>query len=101
ILPKTESPVSEPGDTPKSIDGELFEGDLFSEEFTKEPAPYEMYDDLVTRASSRPWKSSEIPPLAKWISDNQESIDLLVAASKRPKFYTPILGSSENTLLIN
>lgn len=36
-----------------------------------------------------PWTSQQYPPLAAWVADNQAPLDLLVAASNRPQFYSP------------
>jgi hypothetical protein len=50
---------------------------------------WDVVDGEIDRASSRPWTSDQIPPLAKWISENQQHLDLIVAASKRPRYYSP------------
>jgi hypothetical protein len=46
-------------------------------------------DNFVGQASESPWTSKEYPPFAEWVSENQEPLDLLVKASKRPRFYSP------------
>jgi hypothetical protein len=52
----------------------------------------ELVDNVVARASASPWTSKEYPPLAEWVAENQAPLDLLVEASKRPRFYTPSPG---------
>lgn len=46
-------------------------------------------DDAVMAASTRPWSSNQLPTLARWVKDNQQPLDLLVEASKRPRYYSP------------
>jgi hypothetical protein len=38
---------------------------------------------------ARPWTSEQIPPAAEWVANNQKPLDMVVAASRRPKFYSP------------
>ena len=42
-----------------------------------------------TDVTSRPWTSEQVPLLAEWAKANQAPIDLLVEASRRPRFYAP------------
>lgn len=44
---------------------------------------------LIHSAMSRPWNREELPPLAAWVDQNERALDLVVAASKRPKFFSP------------
>jgi hypothetical protein len=37
----------------------------------------------------RPWTSDQFPWLAQWVKENQEPLDQMVAASKRPRCYIP------------
>ena len=46
------------------------------------------YDEL-SRITDRPWSKKDSPIGAAWLEENQEQIDLVVAASKRPRFYAP------------
>ena len=45
--------------------------------------------DLLDICQTRPSKASEIPPIAKWLKDNEEPLDLLVQAASRPEWYSP------------
>ena len=44
---------------------------------------------IFNRATTRPWTSEQIPPIATWVAENQKPLDLIVAASRRPRFYSP------------
>ncbi len=46
-------------------------------------------DKLLTDVTSRPWTSEQVPLLADWAKANQAPIDLLVEASRRPRYYAP------------
>jgi hypothetical protein len=56
-------------------------------------SPYRTEDDvayrLIGEASLRPWTTAQCPPLAEWIAENQEQLDLIVEAGKRPRLYIP------------
>ena len=49
----------------------------------------DIIDPIVEDVLSRPWPSEGIPPLADWARENQRPLDLLVAASRRPRYYSP------------
>ncbi len=49
----------------------------------------EAADAVMDRAMTRPWTSDEIPPFAQWILENEKPLNLIVVASRRPKFYSP------------
>ncbi|HEX3602082.1 MAG TPA: hypothetical protein VHU84_18150 [Lacipirellulaceae bacterium] len=46
-------------------------------------------DQLYEQVTEHPWTSKEIPPLAKWVHDNQKPLDQLVAGSLRTRCYFP------------
>ena len=46
-------------------------------------------EEVINEATSRPWTSDDIPPLAEWVEANRPALDLLVEAGKRPKYYSP------------
>lgn len=59
-------------------------------------------DELFRRAMSQPWTSKQIPPLAKWAADNKKPLDLMVAASQRPRCYLPspsLLNGKQESLI--
>lgn len=46
-------------------------------------------DGMIGAAQSSPWSSKQFPPLAAWIEANQKPLDLIVEASRRPRYYSP------------
>lgn len=60
-------------------------------------------DDIVAEVDKRAWTRSEFPPLADWVDRNQRPLDLLVEASRRPRFYSPspTLLDKKHDLLIS
>ena len=81
------------GDEPKE--------NYFSETGQKQLRDRSAYD-LVGEAGERPWTSEQLPALAQWVEQNQEPLDLLVEASKRPRYFSPsptMLDSSKDMLL--
>ena len=59
-------------------------------------------DPIVEEAQFRPWPSEGIAPLADWARENQRPLDLLVAASQRPRYYSPspqILDHTDDMLI--
>jgi hypothetical protein len=62
----------------------------------------EHVDLVIDQAMSRPWTSEQIPPLGKWIEENQKAIDWIVEASQRPRYYSPsptLLNQERNMLI--
>jgi hypothetical protein len=51
----------------------------------------------------RPWTSDQVPPLAKWLADNKGSLDLILEASRRPRYFapSPTLLNDRRDLLVN
>jgi hypothetical protein len=51
----------------------------------------------------RPWTSDQAPPLAKWLASNKESLDLVLEASRRPRYFapSPSLLNGRQDLLVN
>ncbi len=48
----------------------------------------------------RPWTRKEYPLVARWLDANEQAIDRIVAASRRPRLYVPIVPEDqENGLL--
>jgi hypothetical protein len=46
-------------------------------------------EEILDQAMSRPWTGALVPPLAKWVVENKGPLDLIVAASRRPRYYVP------------
>jgi hypothetical protein len=73
-------------------------------------ADVEMYDGLhsaveklVNRVKTRPWTSDQVPPVAEWVAENQVPLDLIIEASRRPRYYapSPTLLNKDRDLLIS
>ena len=47
-------------------------------------------DAVIERSMSTPWTSEQMPPLAVWLKENQAPLDLVVKASRRPRYYSPL-----------
>ena len=57
--------------------------------------------DQVNDASKHPWSKKEFPVLASWLAANEKPLALVVAASKRPCRYEPMLtGNREDGLVM-
>lgn len=71
--------------------------------FGHDPYP-QLAERVLNRAMALPWTSAEIPPLAKWIADNQQPLDRIVEGTRRPRIYLPspnlIDGSSPPLIAI-
>lgn len=46
-------------------------------------------DEYIAWVQANPWTDKDVPPLAKWLVENERAIDLLVEASEKPEFYSP------------
>jgi hypothetical protein len=64
------------------------------------PDPFEALLALIDRGIERPWRRDEFPPLAKWLEANAAGMELIVAASKRPRYYTPLVASGDPPTMI-
>jgi hypothetical protein len=53
------------------------------------------------RAQKEPWTSQSDPELAAWLKANEEPIDLLVKASHRSRYYSPLVAGGEPFLAFN
>jgi hypothetical protein len=45
--------------------------------------------DWIGPATESAWASQQFPPLAEWVNANRKPLDLIVLASRRPRFYSP------------
>ncbi len=52
--------------------------------------------DQQDRASARPWTAKQYPIVAGWLKENDAALDLVVEATRRPKYYNPLVpGTSD------
>ena len=63
----------------------------------------EWAERMTGQAVWRPWTSDQMPPLAKWLDSNKGSLDLILEASRRPRYFapSPILLNDGQDLLVN
>jgi acetyl esterase/lipase len=54
----------------------------------------EIYSEQQTKARKRAWSNEEFPVLAGWLAANEKPLELLVAASKRPRRFDPLVPES-------
>ncbi len=48
-------------------------------------------DKEFARAGKRPWQKKDCPLVAAWLRANEEPLDKIVEASRRPRFYLPLI----------
>jgi hypothetical protein len=62
----------------------------------------EQANEIIDQALARPWTSEQIPPLGDWLAQNKAPIDMIFAATERPRCYFPIatLLNAEPDLLL-
>ena len=46
-------------------------------------------------AGKRPWSEKECPLVAAWLAENEKQIQQLVEASKRPRYYLPVIADGD------
>lgn len=59
-------------------------------------------EQVSDQAMSRPWTSEQIPPLAKWVTENRQPLNLILEASRRPRCYFPsptLLNDQDDALV--
>ena len=52
-------------------------------------------EQQLADAASDPWSPEDYPALAEWLDANAGPLDLLVAASKRSRYYVPVISNSD------
>lgn len=50
-----------------------------------------LYNDFG-QITERPWSEKEFPEMVRWLRLNEEPLRLIVAATRRPRFYTPMIA---------
>jgi hypothetical protein len=56
----------------------------------REPSAEETASTQWFRIIDEPWRKDEFPIAAGWLEANRKPLDLMVAATKRPRFYAPL-----------
>jgi hypothetical protein len=72
----------------------------YSKPFTQDEPTKRLLQQQHDEALNRPWKSTEFPLLGEWLRRNERSLRLLVAASRRLRWYQPLVDDSERPSLI-
>jgi hypothetical protein len=52
-------------------------------------------EEHYEQALSRPWSRAEFPALAEWMKRNERPLSLLRRATKKPRFYMPLVDSQK------
>ncbi|HEY7424036.1 MAG TPA: hypothetical protein VH682_07355 [Gemmataceae bacterium] len=74
--------------------GDYFLGqDRYAKEHLKiEPGPaLGAYADEIGRAAQRPWTAKQYPRVAEWLSVNEKPLTLVLEATKRPQYFSPLV----------
>lgn len=59
----------------------------------------QLLEDQFHAAMSRPWTSDEYPEVADWLEANDAPLELIVAATTRPRFYSPLISAGDPPLI--
>jgi hypothetical protein len=62
-------------------------------------ALHDQMDRDLDRAAVRPWTAKQYPHLAAWLKANEKPLALVVAASKRPHYFAPLVPKGDVGLL--
>jgi hypothetical protein len=82
------------------------DGNAMLREYQQEPiwidANSSPVEGVLDQSMTRPWTSDQLQPLAEWVRKNKRPLDLIVEASKRPRYYapSPTLIDNDRNLLI-
>jgi len=49
----------------------------------------EQIEQWLSSIQRTPWTAADFPPLAEWLAENEQPLDLIVAAAAKPKFFSP------------
>ncbi len=81
-------------DYPSALD------DASSIEHTATYSSHYPLDDLLKAACTRPWSKREFPNLSAWLDLNEKPLVAIVAASKRPRYFDPLVRDKPETVLM-
>lgn len=56
----------------------------------------ELLEEAAEEATRRPWTEREQPVIARWLERNRRSLDTVVAASRRERFYLPLVTTEDD-----
>lgn len=85
------------------IDEPPLSGDYFIDltRFLKDHPPLDPekvseVDNHLTWAGQRPWTAKDYPTLAAWLKANEKPLALVVEATKRPRYFNPLVSRRDN-----
>jgi type II secretory pathway pseudopilin PulG len=64
-----------------------------SSDFGQELEDEQKFYEELNEAMKRPWSGEEFPDMARWVELNEKPLRLVVEATRRPRYYTPLLAS--------
>jgi hypothetical protein len=53
------------------------------------------FTEQTAHAAHAPWRAEQFPPLANWLKQNESPLDLVIQASERPQYYSPVLVTNQ------
>ena len=56
-------------------------------------------EEMLTKAMQAPWSVYELPMIADWVKANEKPLSLVVSATRRPRYYMPVVCSSGGPLV--
>ncbi len=56
--------------------------------------------DQHDAAMSRPWSKKQYPDVARWLRANRKPLKLAVEATRRPRYYSPLVATGEHPMLV-
>jgi hypothetical protein len=54
------------------------------------------WEDRLSRTRKRPWKVEDEPEIAGWLKENEQPLALAIEASKRLKYFNPLVSKSKD-----
>ena len=60
---------------------------------------FQLLIDMQEEAGERPWSREEFPHLATWLDENAGPIELMVKASRLPKYYAPLISAQDEPMV--
>jgi hypothetical protein len=67
---------------------ERFKGDDLGEQRKRVDEVY----DVLDKVTKRPWSAKGHPEIAEWLKRNEKPLALVIEASKRPRYYYPLVA---------
>lgn len=52
--------------------------------------------DMQSKSGEQPWRADEFPLIAAWLKYNEVPLQTLIAATERPRYFSPLVNSDNN-----